>query len=134
MLDSILGSKNARGHTYDARIRPQSFDPVTNITGKLKVKTSFAFIEIINNKFLIKTLEQFSETVRNDLLNNFEEFSAAISWNYSEVLSRMNDNCHNYFGLVRFLHENILDTKHSFCHQMLHKLFLFIILKYEGSV
>ena len=33
VLDSILGSKNERGHTYDARIRPQSFDPVTNITG-----------------------------------------------------------------------------------------------------
>merc|ERR1719320_980477 len=32
VLDSILGSKNERGHTYDARIRPQSFDPVTNIT------------------------------------------------------------------------------------------------------
>ena len=34
VLDTILGSKNARGHTYDARIRPQSFDPFTNETGR----------------------------------------------------------------------------------------------------
>ena len=39
VLDSILGSKNERGHTYDARIRPQSFDPVTNITGMRALTT-----------------------------------------------------------------------------------------------
>ena len=37
VLDSILGAKNSRGHAYDARIRPQSYDPVTNETGILEI-------------------------------------------------------------------------------------------------
>ena len=78
VLDSILGSKNARGHTYDARIRPQSFDPFTNETGREMINSYFIFLwsvflysNIVISKILVRVAFIVPVNLLSKLLKKF---------------------------------------------------------------